>query len=166
MTIYEEFPRSTVLYNLFTLSGVLVLGGLIMSQWGWGALGVYAVVVVVALLGIFATTCTRCVYYGRRCGLGAGHLVALLFKRRADGRYMSTTMQMVYLFLLMVGLVTPLLVGIMLAVQVPSLGRVLQVVAFLGFALALGVPHPRLVCCHCGQGACGACPVGKRLQER
>ena len=165
MVIYKAFPRSTVLYNLLTLGGTLVVGGLIMAQWGWGALMAYVVILVVAMLGIFATACTRCTYYGRRCGLGGGMLVARLFERRTEGRFLGTTMQVVYLFLLIVDLVAPLLAGIVLAVQIPSLGRVLQVVAFLGFVMALAVPHPRLVCRHCGQGACGACPVGQYLQR-
>jgi hypothetical protein len=46
-------------------------------------------------------------------------------------------------------------------VQGFSVWRLVQLVVVLVLLLAFGVPHPKLVCSHCRQGECGACPVGK-----
>ena len=82
MTCYDEFPVSTVVYNWVTAGGVMALGVAVAVQYGVGVLVGYALLLVVALMGLLATVCARCEgYYGHRCGLGLGKIVPLLFKQ-------------------------------------------------------------------------------------
>jgi hypothetical protein len=75
-------------------------------------------------------------------------------------------MQFVYVGLLLVGLVWPVVGGVVLLVEDFSAWRLVQLIAAVVLLLAFGVPHPKLVCSHCKQGECGACPVGERFSRR
>jgi hypothetical protein len=164
MTCYDEFPVSTVVYNWGAAGGVMALGAAISMQFGLGVLIGYALLLLIATVGVLATTCARCeCYYGRRCGLGMGKIVPLLFKQKQTGQYLRTPMQFVYVILLLVGLVWPVVGGVVLLVQGFGAWRLVQLIAAVVLLLAFGVPHPKLVCSHCKQGECGACPVGRRF---
>ena len=166
MTCYDEFPISTVVYNGVTAGGMLALGVVISVQFGLGVLIGYVLLLLIATLGILATTCARCEsYYGHRCGLGLGKIVSVLFKQKQTDLYLRTPMQFVYVGLLLVGLVWPIAGGVVLLAQGFGVWRLVQLVATVVLLLALGVPHPKLVCSHCKQGECGACPVGRMLQK-
>jgi len=161
---YQAFPRSTVIYNVSALSGILVLGGVVAAQIGlWFVVG-YTLLILVSVAGVLSTVCARCSYYGHRCGLGLGWVVARLFGRRPGEAYFRTPMQFVYLGLLLVGLAWPLVGSARLLAQGYNVARLVELVAVVGLLLALAVPHPRLVCRHCRQGACGACPVGRMVR--
>jgi hypothetical protein len=164
MTCYDEFPVSTVVYNWVMVGGVMALGAAVAAQFGVGLLVGYLLLLAVAVTGILATTCARCKsYYGHRCGLALGKLVPLLFKQRQTDLYFRTPMQFVYVGLLLVGLLWPIVGGVILLVGGFGVGRLAQVVAAVVLLLAFGVPHPKLVCSHCRQGECGDCPVGRVL---
>jgi hypothetical protein len=162
MACYDEFPVSTVVYNWVTAGGVIALGAVVSVQFGLGVLVGYVLLVAVAVLGILATVCARCEsYYGHRCGLGLGKVVPVLFKHGQTNLYFRTPMQFVYVGLLLVGLIWPVIGGVVLLVQGFGTWRLVQLVAVVFLLLAFGVPHPKLVCDHCRQGECGACPAGK-----
>jgi hypothetical protein len=166
MTCYDEFPISTVVYNSVAAGGVLALGVVISVQFGLGVLIGYVLLLLIATIGILATTCARCgSYYGHRCGLGLGKIVSVLFKQKQTDLYLRTPMQFVYVGLLLVGLVWPIVGGVVLLAQGFGVWRLMQLVATVVLLLALGVPHPKLVCSHCRQGECGACPVGRMLRK-
>ena len=75
----------TVIYNLVTLGGTLVVGLVIAVQFGlWVTVG-YLVFLALAGVGLLATVCARCGYYGRRCALGLGKVAALTFKTGGRG---------------------------------------------------------------------------------
>ena len=166
MTCYDEFPISTVVYNGVTAGGMLALGVVISVQFGLGVLIGYVLLLLIATVGILAAACARCEsYYGHRCGLGLGKIVSVLFKQKQTDLYLRTPMQFVYVGLLLVGLVWPIAGGVVLLAQDFGVWRLVQLVATVVLLLALGVPHPKLVCSHCKQGECGACPVGRMLQK-
>jgi hypothetical protein len=167
MTCYDEFPISTVVYNCVMVAGVMVLGAVVAVQFGVGVLIGYVLLLLIATIGILATTCARCEsYYGHRCGLGLGKVVSLLFRRKRTDLYLRTPMQFVYVGLLLVGLIWPVVGGVVLLVQGFSAWRLVQLAAAAVLLLAFGVPHPKLVCSHCRQGECGACPAGKIFWRR
>jgi hypothetical protein len=164
MACYDEFPVSTVIYNAVTAGGVLALGVVISVQFGLGVLIGYVLLLAVAVVGVLATACARCEsYYGRRCGLGMGRIVPMLFKRKRTDLYLRTPMQFVYVILFLVAMVWPIVGGAVLLAGDFSVGRLMQLIATVVLLLALGVPHPKLVCSHCRQGECGACPVGRHF---
>jgi hypothetical protein len=164
MTCYDEFPLSTVTYNWAMLGGLIALGVAVAAQFAVWMLAAYALLLVVALVGTLAAICARCAgYYGRRCGLGLGAVVPLLFKQRPPDRYLRTPMQLVYAILLLVGVVWPIVGSAILLARDPSWWGLAQLAAAVALLLAFAVPHPRLVCGHCRQGACGACPLGRRF---
>jgi hypothetical protein len=166
MTCHDEFPVSTVVYNWATAGGVMALGVAVAVQFGAGALIAYALLLVVALVGILATVCARCEsYYGHRCGLGLGKVVPLLFKQGQTDLYLRTPMQFVLVILFLLGMAWPIVGGIVLLREGLGVWRLVQVVTAAALLLAFAVPHPRLVCNHCRQGECGACPMGKRIWE-
>jgi hypothetical protein len=167
MTCYDEFPVSTVIYSLSAAAGVMALGATVSVQFGLWVLIGYVLLLLVAVVGILATACARCEsYYGRRCGLGLGKIVSVFFKQKQTDLYLLTPMQFVYIGLLLVGLVWPVVGGVVLLVQGSSAWRPVQLAAAAVLLLAFGVLHPKLVCSHCRQGECGACPVGHRMQKR
>ena len=92
-------------------------------------------------------------------------LVPLLFKQGQTDLYLRTPMQFVFVTLFLLGMAWPIVGGIVLLRENSSTWRLAQVVAAAALLLAFAVPHPRLVCSHCGQGECGACPLGKRIWE-
>jgi hypothetical protein len=164
MACYDEFPISKVIYNCVAVGGVMALGAAVAAQFGMGALIGYVSLLLVTVVGILATVCARCAsYYGHRCGLGLGKVVPLFFKQGRADLYFRTPMQFVYVGLLLVGLVWPVVGGVVLLVQGFSAWRLAQLVAAAVLLLTFGVPHPKLVCSHCKQGECGACPVGRRF---
>jgi hypothetical protein len=161
MAYYDESPVSTVVYNWVTAGGVMALGAAVAARFGVGVLIGYVLLLVVAVMGILVTVCARCAsYYGHRCGLGLGKVVPLLFKQRQTDLYFRTPMQFVYVGLLLMTLVWPVVGSAILLVRGFSAGRLAQLVAVVILLLAFAVPHPKLVCSHCRQGACGACPAG------
>jgi len=162
---YDEFPISTVIYNLTVAGGVIALGAVVAAQFGVGLLLGDALLLAIALVGIMATTCARCEgYYGRRCGLGLGKVVPLLFKQGQPHLYLRTPMQFVYVILLLVALVWPIAGSAILMARDASGGRLVQFGAAIVLLLALAAPHPRIVCRHCRQGAGGGCPIGQKIQ--
>ena len=166
MACYDDFPISTVVYNLVTAGGVLALGVVISVQFGLGVLVGYVLLVAVAMLGVLGTVCARCAgYYGHRCGLGLGKVAPLFFKQGRTDLYFRTPMQFVYLVLFLAAIVWPIVGGAILLGGEFSVGRLVQLVAAAVLLLALGVPHPTIVCSHCKQGECGACPVGRILRK-
>jgi hypothetical protein len=126
----------------------------------------YALLLVIALVGILATVCARCEgYYGHRCGLGLGKVVPLLFRQGQTDLYLHTPMQFVFVILFLLGMAWPIVEGIVLLREGLGMWRLVQLVAAVALLLAFAVPHPRLVCSHCRQGECGACPIGKKMWE-
>ncbi|MFL7792196.1 MAG: hypothetical protein AB8I69_08660 [Anaerolineae bacterium] len=166
MTCYKEFPVSTVVYNGVTAGGVIALGMAVAAQFELALLIGYVLLVAVSLLGVLGTICARCAsYYGHRCGLGLGKVTPLFFKQGRTDLYFRTPMQFVYLILFLAAMVWPIIGGTILLAGGFSAWRLAQLVATLVLLLALGVPHPKLVCSHCRQGECGACPVGRMLRK-
>ena len=166
MTCFDEFPVSTVVYNWVTAGGVMALGAAVAVQFGVGVLVGYALLLAAALVGILATVCARCEsYYGHRCGLGLGKVVPLLFKQGQADLYLRTPMQFVFVILFLLGMVWPIVGGVVLLRQGFGMWRLVRLVAAVALLLAFAVPHPRLVCSHCRQGECGACPIGRKMRE-
>lgn len=167
MTCYDEFPVSTMVFNAIAAGGVMVLGVAVAGQFGVGVLIGYVLLVAVAVMGILATVCARCEsYYGHRCGLGLGKVAPALFKQKQTDLYLRTPMQFVYVILLLAGLIWPVVGGVVLLAQGFGTWRLVQLVAAVVLLLAFAVPHPKLVCSHCRQGECGACPAGKIFCRR
>jgi hypothetical protein len=166
MACYDDFPVSTVIYNGAVAGGLVALGAVVAAQLGAWVLVGCALLLAVASVGVLGTVCARCAgYYGRRCGLGLGKVVPLLFERGQADRYLRTPMQLVYTALLLVALAWPIVGSVILLMQGAGAGRWLGLVAAVGLLLALVLPHPRLVCRHCHQDASGACPVGSLVRK-
>jgi hypothetical protein len=149
---------------LVTLGGALVIGVVVMAQFGpWATVG-YLLLLALAGVGLLATVCARCGYYGRRCALGLGEVVALAFKKGEEDEFARTPSQLLFVGLLLVlQLLLPIAGGIVLLVRGFTVGRLVLLVAWVGLLLAGLVPHPRLVCGHCCQGERGVCPVGRQV---
>jgi hypothetical protein len=150
-------------YNAVTLGGALVAGVVIVAQLGlWATVG-YLMLLALSGVGVLALVCARCGYYGRRCALGLGKVVALAFKKGEEHEFFRTALQFAVLLLLVLLLLLPIGLGVGLLVRDFSAWRLLSLGAMVGLLLAGLVPHPRLVCRHCCQGERGSCPVGRRL---
>jgi len=163
MKCYKEFPLSTVVYNAVTLGGALVVGVVIVAQYGlWATIG-YLALLALTGAGLLATVCARCGYYGRRCALGLGKVVALAYKKGQEDEFFRTAGQFVVTLLLVLLLLLPLAGGVALLVAEVTTWRLVLLVVLVGLLLAFLVPHPRLVCRHCCQGERGVCPVGRQL---
>ena len=161
MECYESFPRTTVIYNLLTLGGAMVMGAVVLTQLGvWAVVG-YLVLLALAGYGVLALVCTRCYYYDRRCATGIGKVVALFFKRGQEEEFGQTASQKAVMLLLALVLLLPLVGSIAsLAVGYSTL-RLVLLVALVALLVAGLVPHPRLVCSHCKLAEKGCCPIGK-----
>jgi hypothetical protein len=166
MTTYDEFPVSTVAYNGIVAGTLAALGVMVALAFGMEVLASYVLLLMVAVVGVMGTVCARCAgYYGRRCGLGVGKVVPLFFEQGRTDLYLRTPAQFVYVSLLLIGMVWPAAGGAVLLMRGFSTGRLAQLIAALALLLAFALPHPRLVCRHCRQGACGACPVGALVRQ-
>ncbi len=60
MKCYNEFPLSTVIYNMVTLGGALV----VVAQFEYWATAGYLLLLALTGVGLLATVCARCGYYG------------------------------------------------------------------------------------------------------
>lgn len=160
---YDEFPLSTVIYNAVTLGGALVMGVIIMTQFGLWATAGYLLLLALVGMGVLATICARCGYYDRRCALGLGKVVALAFKKGAEEEFFRTASQFIVLILLVLLLLLPVAGGITLLTRGFGVWRLLLLAAVVGLLLAGLVPHTRLVCSHCCQGKRGLCPIGRQV---
>jgi hypothetical protein len=161
MECYESFPRTTVIYNLLTLGGALIMGVVVLAQLGiWVAAG-YLVLLALTVYGMLAFVCARCYYYGRRCATGVGKVVALFFKKGREEEFGHTASQKVVMLLLVIALLLPLVGGIASLVVGYSTLRLVLLVAWVALLVAGLAPHPRLVCSHCKLAEKGCCPIGK-----
>lgn len=159
MKCYQEFPLSTVIYNAVTLGGALAVGVTIVAQFGLWATAGYLALLALTGVGLLATVCARCGYYGRLCALGLG-VVALAFKKGREDEFFRTAPQFAVLLLLALSLLLPIAGGVVLLATGYGVWRLALLVGLLLAGLA---PHPRLVCGHCCQGERGACPIGRQL---
>lgn len=166
MECYREFPLSTVVYNLITVGGAVGIGVVVIAQFGLGAAIGYVLLLGIALLAVLNQVCTRCGYYGQRCALALGKVVAVLLGRREDGLFFRTTPQILAVLLLTVVLLVPVVAGGVLLFGGPTGGQVVLSVLMVVLLAAGLAPHTRIVCRHCAQGECGACPVGKWVWAR
>jgi hypothetical protein len=163
MECYESFPRTTVIYNLFTLGGAMVVGVIVLAQLGvWFAVG-YLVLLALTGYGVLALICTRCYYYDRRCGTGIGKIVARFFKKGQEEEYGQTASQKAVMLLLVIVLLLPLMGGIASLVVSYSTLRLALPVVLLALLVAGLAPHPRLVCSHCKLAERGRCPIGRLM---
>jgi hypothetical protein len=161
MGCYESFPRATVIYNLLTLGGAMVVGVIVLAQLGlWVTVG-YLILLALTGYGMLALICARCYYYDRRCATGIGKVVALFFKKGQEEEFGQTASQKAVMLLLAIALLLPLVGSIAsLAVGYSTL-RLVLLVALVALLVAGLVPHPRLVCSHCKLAEKGCCPIGK-----
>jgi len=161
MECYESFPRTTVLYNLLTLGGAMVVGVIVLAQLGVWFVGGYVVLLALTGYGMLALICTRCYYYDRRCGTGIGKVVALFFKKGQEEEFGQTASQKAVILLLAIVLLLPLVGGITSLMVGYSTLRLVLLVALVVLLVAGLAPHPRLVCGHCKLAERGCCPIGK-----
>jgi hypothetical protein len=167
MTCYDEYPVSTVVFNAVVAGSLMVLGVAVAAQFGVAVLVGLVALLLIGLVGILGTVCARCQsYYGHRCGLGLGKIVPVLFEQKQTDQYLRTPMQFAYVVLFLVGLIWPIAGNAILIARGFGVGQLVQLVAIVVLLLALAVPHPKLVCSHCKQGECGACPMGSRMRGR
>lgn len=162
MQCYSEFPLSTVIHNAVTLGGAMVVGVVIIAQFGpWAAVG-YLLLLALTGVGLLATVCARCGYYGCRCALGLGK-AAVAFKKGREEEFFRTGPQFAVLLLLVLLLALPIIGDAILLTRGFSAWHLVLLAALVGLLLAGLVLHPRLVCGHCCQGERGACPVGRQI---
>jgi hypothetical protein len=160
MECCESFPKTTVIYNLLTLGGAMVIGVIVLVQLGvWVGVG-YLVLLALAGYGMLALVCARCYYYDRRCATGVGKVVAFFFKKVQEEEFGQTASQKGITLLLAVVLLLPLVGGVVSLVVGFSTLHLMLLVASLVAGLA---PHPGLVCSHCKLAEQGCCPIGKLL---
>jgi hypothetical protein len=163
MECYESFPKTTVIYNLLTLGGALVIGVIVLAQLGvWVGMG-YLVLLTLVGYGMLALVCARCYYYDRRCATGVGKVVALFFKKGQEEEFGQMASQKGITLLLAVVLLLPLVGGVVSLVVGYSTLRLVLLVALVALLVAGLAPHPRLVCSHCKQAEKDCCPIGKLL---
>jgi hypothetical protein len=163
MKCYESFPRTTVIYNLLTLGGAIVIGVIVLAQLGvWVAAG-YLILLALTGYGVLALVCSRCYYYDQRCGTGVGKIAARFFKKDQEEEFGQTASQKAVVLLLVIVLLLPLVGGIVSLVMGYSMLRLVLLVAWLALLIAGLAPHPRLVCSHCRLAEKGCCPIGKLL---
>jgi hypothetical protein len=166
MKCYESFPRTTVLYNLLTLGGAIVVGVIVLAQLGvWVAIG-YLVLLALTGYGVLASVCTRCYYYDRRCATGVGKVVASFFEKSQEEEFGQTASQRAVMLFLAIVLLLPLVGGILSLGMGYSAPRLVLLVAW-GALLAAGLaPHPRLVCSRCKLAEKGCCPIGRLVLRK
>jgi hypothetical protein len=90
----------------------------------------------------------------------------MLFRQRQTDLYLRTPMQLAFVALLVLAMAWPIVGGVALLSRGFRTRRLVQLLVTAALLLAFVVPHPKVVCSHCHQGACGACPVGRRVWER
>ena len=161
MICYDDYPLRIVVVNLVELLAALVLGTILMAQFGWWAVLFYGAVGCLGLILSLAYGCTRCRYYGRACGLGLGKIASIVFRQRDQGEFGRSPSQTV----------AWTLVGLMLALPVAAglvslaAGRLLPGLTILGLYLAVVIAivltHSRLVCAHCHQAGDKRCTLGR-----
>jgi hypothetical protein len=163
MECCESFPKTTVIYNLLTLGGAMVIGVIVLVQLEvWVGVG-YLVLLALAGYGMLALVCARCYYYDRRCATGVGKVVALFFKKGQEEEFGQTASQEGITLLLAVVLLLPLVGGgVSLVVSFSTL-HLMLLVALVALLVAGLAPHPRLVCSHCKLAEQGCCPIGELL---
>jgi len=161
MGCYESFPRATVIYNLLTLGGAMVVGVIALAQLGlWVTVG-YLILLALTGYGMLALICARCYYYDRRCATGVGKVVALFFKKGQEEEFGQTASQKTVMLLLVIVLLLPLVGGVVSLVVGYSTLRLVLLMALVALLVAGLAPHPRLVCSHCKLAEKGCCPIGK-----
>lgn len=163
MECYEDFPKTTVIYNLLTLGGAIIVGVIVLAQLGvWFAVG-YLVLLALTGYGVLASICTRCYYYDRRCATGIGKMAAHLLKKGREEEFGQTVSQKAVTLLLVIVLLLPLVGGIISLVMGYNTLRLALLAAWLILLVAGLAPHPRLVCSHCKLAERDYCPIGKLL---
>ena len=163
MECYQSFPKTTVLYNLLTLGGAIVVGVIVLAQLGvWFAVG-YLALLALTGYGMLALVCARCYYYDRRCATGVGKVVALFFGKGQEEEFGQTASQKGITLLLAVVLLLPLVGGIVSLVVGYKTLRLVLLVALVALLVAGLAPHPRLVCSHCKLAERNCCPIGKQV---
>ena len=161
MKCYDSFPGTTVIYNLLTLGGAMVMGAVVLTQLGvWAVVG-YLVLLALTGYSMLALICARCYYYDRRCATGVGKVVALFFKKGQEEEFGQTASQKAVMLLLAIVLLLPLVGSIVSLVVGYSMLRLVLLVALLALLVAGLAPHPRLVCSHCRLAEKGCCPIGR-----
>ena len=163
MECYESFPKTTVIYNLLTLGGAMVIGVIVLAQVGiWVGVGYLA---LLALTGysMLALICARCYYYDRRCATGVGKVVALFFKKGQEEEFGQTASQKAVMLFLVIVLLLPLVGGIASLVVGYSTLRLVLLVVLVALLVVGLAPHPRLVCSHCKLAEKGCCPIGRLI---
>lgn len=146
----EEYPLRGVILNNIAFASVLVAGTiacwLISPVFGI----VYLVTFAVLVYGVMRRiTCTRCYYYGKRCGSGWGLLAARCFKRgniedfnQGPGAKLAP---LVYGLMILV----PLVALALLMAQGFTTTVVVLVAFLLGMAFYNSGPGRRRVCSVC-----------------
>lgn len=151
-----EFPRWIVFYNTVAMLAFLFFGSVIISRLGFWALPAYLLVLAAAFTATFREVCSRCSYYGQRCGLGLGLISKRFFPKCRESEFMHTKGQYLALFFLLLAFLFPLGTGVLLVLR----GLWIWSLLFLLSLLILVIPHPRMVCRRCRQRESGACGIG------
>jgi hypothetical protein len=166
MECYESFPRTTVIYNLLTLGGAMVIGVIVLAQLRvWVGVG-YLALLALTGYGMLALVCARCYYYDRRCATGVGKVVSLFFEKGQEEEFGQTASQKGITLLLAVVLLLPLVGGILSMVVGYSTLRLVLLVAWVALLVAGLAPHPRLVCSHCRLAEKGCCSIGRLVLRK
>jgi hypothetical protein len=163
---YRDFPIWIVLYNAVTFGGVFAMGVIIAAQLPIWMFITYLALLLVVAVCLPALVCSRCGYYGHRCAMGVGKVVALVFKKRSEDEFFRTKPQFLIVLLYLLALILPAIGAIWIFADQPSAWRLAQLAVVLGLLLAGLLPHTKLACAHCRQGECGACPAGRIVWKR
>lgn len=146
----EEYPMVTVVLGNVVFASIIAAGTI--ACWRVApAFGLAYLVVSVALVyGLLRRiVCTRCYYYGKRCGAGWGLLAAVLFSRGPLEEFNESAGAKL----------APLVYGLIVLVPLVALGVLLvqgattALLVLLGFLLGMAFyssgPGRRRSCCVC-----------------
>ncbi|MBI5548361.1 MAG: hypothetical protein HY901_31145 [Deltaproteobacteria bacterium] len=159
MCCHERFPLWKVLYNLTTFTGFVIAGSVTSASMGPWGLGAFLGALVGGLTLALATMCSRCGYYGRRCGLGLGKLVPLVRRRKDPSEFAKTGVQKLSVLLF----AATALVGLYGAGRMLLAARWAWPGLLAVSGLALALPHPWWMCRYCAQRERGLCPMSRLM---
>jgi 4-hydroxybenzoate polyprenyltransferase len=146
----EEYPLRGVILNNIVFASVLVAGTiacwLISPVFGIAYLVTFAVLVYGVMRRL---TCTRCYYYGKRCGSGWGLLAARCFKRGNIEEFNQGAGVKIAPLVYGLMILVPLVALAVLAFQNVTTTLVVLVAFLLGMSFYSSGPGRRRVCSVC-----------------
>lgn len=155
----ERYPAWTVAVANGLNLAIYVLGAAIVARLGWAFLVPYLALLLYLEVSLLWKSCSRCVYYGKRCFSGKGLISALVCRRRDPAEFAAREIGWLSLVPDLLVTLIPLAVGVFLSIRRFEWALLAALVGLVVLAFpGTGFVRSRLACCRCRQRLLG-CPA-------